>query len=77
MAFFAVAHVKGPCDGLGATVKRGAIRASLQSEDNSHILSTRDLFNWLSSTERMTSITFMYFTNQEYDASSRFLKKKV
>ena len=43
--FFATAHGKGSCDGLGATVKRGAIRASLQSEDNNHIFSAEDLFN--------------------------------
>jgi len=28
--FFATSHGKGPCDGLGGTVKRLAARASLQ-----------------------------------------------
>ena len=74
--FFATAHGKGPCDGLGATVKRGAIRASLQSGDQNHILSAHDLFEWLSSTGRMPSITFRYFSKQEYDSSGRFLKKR-
>ena len=44
--FFATAHGKGPYDGLGATVKRGAIRASLQSGDNNHILTAKDLYKW-------------------------------
>ena len=74
--FFATAHGKGSCDGLGATVKRGAIRASLQSGDENHILSAKDLFEWLSLTGRMPSISFKYFSQKDYDSSSRFLKKR-
>ena len=74
--FFVTAHGKGPCDGVGATVKRGAIRASLQSGDNNHILSAEDLFNWLSSTGRMPSISFRYFSSKEYKSCSRFLNKR-
>ena len=74
--FFATAHGKGPCDGLGATVKRGATRASLQSGDNNHILTAKDLFNWLSTTGRMPSISFKYFTTNEYNSCSRFLNKR-
>ena len=73
--FFATAHGKRPCDGLGATVKRGAIRENLQSGDNNHILSSEDLFNWLSSTGRMPSILFRYFSSKEYKSCSRFLNK--
>ena len=65
MEFFATAHGKGPCDGLGVTVKRDATRASLQSGDNNHILTAEDLFNWLSTTGRMPSISFKYFTTNE------------
>ena len=68
--FFATAHGKGSCDGLGATVKRGAIRASLQSGDENHILSAKDLFEWLSLTGRMPSISFKYFSQKDYDSSS-------
>ena len=30
MAFLATSHGKGPCDGIGGTVKRLATKASLQ-----------------------------------------------
>ena len=46
--FYATAHGKGPCDGLGAVVKRAAVRASLQSTDNREILTPNNLFQWLS-----------------------------
>lgn len=32
--FYPTAHGKGPCDGLGATAKRAASKASLQAVDN-------------------------------------------
>jgi hypothetical protein len=33
--FFATSHGKGPCDGIGGTIKRLARRKSLQSVNNS------------------------------------------
>ena len=36
--FFATAHGKGPCDGVGGTVKREAARASLQRPYENHII---------------------------------------
>ncbi len=36
--FFATSHGKGPCDGVGGTVKWLAARASLQRPDDDHIM---------------------------------------
>ena len=36
--FFATSHGKGPCDGIGGTVKRLATRASLQRPNEDLIL---------------------------------------
>lgn len=44
MAFFATSHGKGPCDGIGGTVKRLARRASLQGAVN--IQTPLTLFEW-------------------------------
>jgi len=42
----ATAHGKGACDGLGATFKREATRASLQAKATEALLSSQDLFMW-------------------------------
>jgi hypothetical protein len=42
--FFATSHGKGPCDGIGGTLKRLARRASLQMEAN--IQTPQALFQW-------------------------------
>jgi hypothetical protein len=42
--FFATSHGKGPCDGIGGTIKRLPRRASLQGEAN--IQTPLSLFNW-------------------------------
>ncbi len=41
--FFATAHGKGACDGIGGSVKRSARRASLQ---NKTIVTTQKLYEW-------------------------------
>jgi hypothetical protein len=45
--FFATAHGKGPCDGIGGTIKRLAARASLQNIYSGHILTSHQLFTWV------------------------------
>lgn len=44
--FCATAHGKGPCDGLGGTVKRLAARASLQLPMDQQITTPKELFQW-------------------------------
>ena len=74
--YYATAHGKGPCDGLGAVVKRAAVRASLQSVNNTEILTSKDLFNWLSTTPRLTNIVFRYSPEQDYKANKKHLNKR-
>lgn len=74
--FYPTAHGKGPCDGLGATVKRAAMRESLQSPLNNHILTPIDLFNWLSATDRLPNVSFKFSPVKDYKASERFLNQR-
>lgn len=41
--FFATSHGKGPCDGIGGTIKRLAALASLQ---RTLILTSREFYEW-------------------------------
>ena len=74
--FYATSHGKGPCDGLGATVKRAAVRASLQSVNNQDILSAQDLYNWLKSTSRLPNVEFEFCSEKSYNENKRFLNKR-
>lgn len=65
------AHGKGPCDGLGASVKRAARKASLQAPASSAILTCQELYNWLSTSGRMKTIDFKYSPQQEYQRNLR------
>ncbi|KAJ8672125.1 hypothetical protein QAD02_003384 [Eretmocerus hayati] len=42
----ATAHGKRTCDGIGANLKRGAKRASLQRTSQNHILTAQALYEW-------------------------------
>ena len=44
--FFTSSHGKGPCDGLGDTVKRLAARASLQQPYEYQIMTPHQLYEW-------------------------------
>ena len=60
----ATAHGKGPCDGLGATVKRLAARASLQRPYKDQIMDAKQLFEW--SHQNISNIDFVFVTLEEY-----------
>ena len=65
--FFATSHGKGrgkgPCDGVGGTVKREARRASLQSPFRNLIGSAKDLYYWCKG--HFKSIEFRYVPKSE------------
>lgn len=44
--FFATAHGKGACDGIGGCIKRNAYRASLQNKNDKQITTTKKLCEW-------------------------------
>ncbi|XP_044005534.1 uncharacterized protein LOC122850452 [Aphidius gifuensis] len=55
--YFATAHGKGPCDGVGGTLKREAARASLQRRVDEQITNAKELFNWANEGNRLPNIT--------------------
>lgn len=79
--FFATSHGKGPCDGLGGTVKRLALKASKQkipgSARNDRLSTPEKLFNW--AIQAFKSIQFCFLKNTEHvnhekKLSSRYSK---
>ena len=73
--FFATAHGKGPYDGLGGTVKRGAARASLQRPLEDQIQSPMQLYEWAKGA--IPSVQFHYVDVAEIDAEERILQKRL
>lgn len=72
--FYATAHGKGVCDGLGGTVKRLAAKASLQKLYSEQILTPVDLYNWC--VLNIPSIQFFYTTVQDYSEEEELLKSR-
>lgn len=72
--FFATAHGKGPCDGLGGTVKRLAAKASLQRPYEAQILSAVQLYEWAQ--KNISGIHFTYTTQEDHIESEIFLTER-
>ena len=73
--FFSTSHGKGPCDGVGGTVKRSAARASLQKPYNDQIMTPRQLFEY--SKENVAGVHFHYSTNvEEYNSEGTLLEAR-
>lgn len=62
--FHATAHGKGPCDGLGGTIKRMASRASLTKEYDDTITNAEEFFKWAQTLE--TDMIFEFCSDAEY-----------
>lgn len=71
--FFATSHGKGPCDGLGGTVKRLAARASLQSI-NSPINNATKFYTWVKN--NINHINTEFFCISQYEERANHLKKR-
>lgn len=63
--FFATSHGKSSCDGIGGTVKRVTARASLQRPREKHILTPKDMFEFCSTTSRLSNIHFFFIPSYE------------
>ena len=72
--FFATSHGKGPCDGVGGTVKRLAARASLQRPYNDQIQTPVQLFNWAK--ENIQQVHFQYVEDKDLAVTRKALKKR-
>ena len=73
--FHATAHGKGACDGIGANLKRGAKRASLQLSSSNHILTPEDLYNWALRNCKETKV--FYSTKETYEKAVLKLKSRL
>lgn len=72
--FHATSHGKGPCDGLGGTLKRCATRASLAWEYECQIDSAKLLYQWALSSQ--LDMNFEYASNKEYLYMTEKLKER-
>jgi hypothetical protein len=70
--FFATSHGKGPCDGIGGSVKRLAARSSLQRIGVAEpILDPLALYNF--AVTALPSITFTFTTSEEHETHRKQL----
>jgi hypothetical protein len=72
--FFATSHGKGPCDGVGGTVKRLAARASLQRPYENQILTPRQLFEF--GCASIPAVNFHFTSIEDHERESTFLQKR-
>lgn len=71
--FFATHHGKSPCDALGGTIKRMATRASLTRVYDNHILTAKDLFDFIQT--KNTAIHTSFCSKIEHETMAQKLKK--
>ncbi|KAL7298729.1 hypothetical protein TKK_0008483 [Trichogramma kaykai] len=72
--FSATGHGKGACDGIGANIKRGARRTSLQLTVKNHITSAESLYKWAKGHCKKTEIFLSKKT--DYDQTSLELQPR-
>lgn len=72
--FFATSHGKGPCDGIGGTLKRLARRASLQRPIDNQITNPLELYEWAKC--NLGNIHVEYCTPEEYNAEAQLLNER-
>lgn len=75
--FFPTAHGKGPCDGVGGTVKRTAAAASLQLPVDEQILTPEELHNWFEKCGRFQNIEFFFSSKAEAAATLERLGERL
>ncbi|KAL5510106.1 hypothetical protein EMCRGX_G005586 [Ephydatia muelleri] len=73
--FFATAHGKGPCDGIGGTVKRLATKGSLQRPFTDQIQTPIQLYEWAKGA--IKSVHFQFISTTEYEAEDLLLRKRL
>lgn len=71
--FFATAHGKGPCDGVGGTVKRMAARASLQRALDAQITTVHDLYEWAIEPNNLKNVVVKYSSEKDYSEAKEKL----
>lgn len=79
--FFATAHGKGPCDGLGGTVKRKVYHENLKQDTENQIKNAEEMFKFCVKTWKPTVIKFHLLTSNDIlnafnDVKIRFDKSR-
>lgn len=72
--YSATAHGKGACDGIGATFKREAYRASLTAKPQNAILTPQKLYSWAKG--HFETISIMYYDKVFHEKMRRKLNKR-
>ena len=72
--FFATAHGKSPCDGIGGTVKRITAIESLKRTHNNQIITPEGMFNFCKLLS--SDITFFYLSKSDVDTERKFLQAR-
>lgn len=65
-------HGKGPCDGLGASVKRSADMAIRQSKGQYKAL--KNFFYWAKNSSNNSTVSYFYISQEDYDTCDRDVK---
>ena len=73
--FFATSHGKGPCDGIGGTVKRLATKASLQRTLDCQIQTPHQLYEWAQ--DNIAGVTTIFCPKGDIAESETFLKARL
>lgn len=71
--FFATSHGKGPCDGIGGSLKRSAAFASLKRPLNNQIVNAKDLYIFAQTLEK---INVAFCDLEEYAKEEEFLRPR-
>lgn len=72
--FFATAHGKGPCDGVGGTLKRMAALASLKLPSDQQLTTPQHLYDWAST--HLPSIFIEFSPQDKYENTKQLLEKR-
>ena len=72
--FHATAYGKNSCDGIGATIKSNARRASLKKITDNHILTSKDFYEWAK--DYFKNIICLYYSKDDYTDASKKLKPR-
>lgn len=72
--FFGTSHGKGPCDGVGGTVKRLVARPSLQRPYEGQIQTPQQLYEWAKI--NIPSVEFAFIRTEEVENEGDFLKDR-
>lgn len=72
--FFATAHGKGACDGVGGTLKRLARQYCLQQGSKNEILTAEKLYEWAN--EHLKNVNVFFCSSEDYELSAQYLKTR-